>query len=139
MIKAAVKAIVRKLGYELVRPDYESRYADFEAFHRDVVKQVGPYTVTTPERIHALIESVRHCIRNHVEGAFVECGVYKGGSMMAVALALHIRRHPAYDAYPLCQGLSRPNRQYLKELWRLGLPLSLLYTAVVVLMVNLLW
>jgi len=45
-------------------------------------------------------------------------------NLMAVALALHIRRHPAYDAYPLRQGLSRPNRQYLKELWRLGLPIG---------------
>ena len=88
MIKAAVKSIFRKLGYELVRPDFESRYADFDALHRDVVKRVGPFTVTTPERIHALIESVCHCVRNRVEGAFVECGVYKGGSMMAVALAL---------------------------------------------------
>jgi len=39
-------------------------------------------------------------------------------------LAWHIRRHPAYDAYPLRAGLSRPNRQYLKELWRLGLPIE---------------
>ena len=45
-------------------------------------------------------------------------------NLMALALALHIRRHRAYDAYPLRQGLSRPNRQYLKELWRLGLPIG---------------
>jgi len=45
-------------------------------------------------------------------------------NLMALALALHIRRSRAYDAYPLCQGLSRPNRQYLKELWRLGLPIG---------------
>jgi MATE family multidrug resistance protein len=45
-------------------------------------------------------------------------------NLMAVALAVHIRRHPAYDAYPLRQGLSRPNRRYLKELWRLGLPIG---------------
>ncbi len=45
-------------------------------------------------------------------------------NLMALALAWHIRRHPAYDAYPLRQGLSRPNRQYLKELWRLGLPIG---------------
>lgn len=43
---------------------------------------------------------------------------------MALVLAWHIRRHPAYDAYPLRAGLSRPNLQYLKELWRLGLPIG---------------
>src|SRR3546814_6714877 len=43
---------------------------------------------------------------------------------MALALAWHIHRHQAYRAYPLLKGLSRPNRQYLKELWRLGLPIG---------------
>jgi len=47
---------------------------------------------------------------------------------MALALAWHIHRHPAYRAYPLLEGLSRPNRQYLKELWRLGLPIGGTYT-----------
>jgi hypothetical protein len=45
-------------------------------------------------------------------------------NIMALALALHIRRHPAYDAYPLRHGLLRLNRPYLKELWRLGLPIG---------------
>lgn len=43
---------------------------------------------------------------------------------MAVALAWHIKRHPAYTAYPLRQGLFRLNTQYLRELWRLGLPIG---------------
>ena len=43
---------------------------------------------------------------------------------MALALAWHIHRHPAYDAYPLRQGLSRLNLTYLRELWRLGLPIG---------------
>ncbi|TWC33858.1 MATE family multidrug resistance protein [Pseudomonas sp. SJZ078] len=45
-------------------------------------------------------------------------------SCMALALAWHIHRHPAYRAYPLLEGLFRPNHQYLKELWRLGLPIG---------------
>lgn len=47
---------------------------------------------------------------------------------MAVALAWHIKRHPAYTAYPLRQGLFRLNTQYLRELWRLGLPIGGTYT-----------
>src|SRR5476649_124000 len=45
-------------------------------------------------------------------------------SCMALALAWHIKRHPAYRNYPLLRGLSRPNWQYLRELWRLGLPIG---------------
>ncbi len=45
-------------------------------------------------------------------------------SCMALGLAWHIHRHPAYAAYPLLKGLSRLNGQYLRELWRLGLPIG---------------
>ncbi len=43
---------------------------------------------------------------------------------MALVLAWHIKRHAAYREYPLRRGLSRPNRQYLRELWQLGLPIG---------------
>ena len=43
---------------------------------------------------------------------------------MALGLAWHIHRHPAYDAYPIRKGLSRLNMTYLRELWRLGLPIG---------------
>lgn len=43
---------------------------------------------------------------------------------MAIALALYIRWHPAYAAYPLRKGLSRPSLPALRELWRLGLPIG---------------
>ncbi len=45
-------------------------------------------------------------------------------SCMALGLAWHIKRHPAYRNYPLLRGLSRPNWRYLRELWRLGLPIG---------------
>lgn len=43
---------------------------------------------------------------------------------MALALAAHIGRHPAYAAYPIRKGLSRLSRSHLSELWRLGLPIG---------------
>ncbi|MBD8569746.1 NorM family multidrug efflux MATE transporter [Pseudomonas syringae] len=43
---------------------------------------------------------------------------------MALALALHIGRHPAYAAYPIRKGLSKLSRSHLAELWRLGLPIG---------------
>lgn len=43
---------------------------------------------------------------------------------MALALAWHIKRHPAYAAYPISNGLSKLSRSHLKELWRLGLPIG---------------
>lgn len=44
--------------------------------------------MTSPERVLALINSVRYLQQNSVQGDFVECGVWKGGSMLAAALTL---------------------------------------------------
>jgi MATE family multidrug resistance protein len=43
---------------------------------------------------------------------------------MALALALHIRSHSAYAAYPIRQGFWQISRSHIKELWRLGLPIG---------------
>jgi hypothetical protein len=44
--------------------------------------------MTSEERIGALVEAVEYVVRNDIEGDFVECGVWKGGSAMVVALTL---------------------------------------------------
>lgn len=61
---------------------------DFDPVHVDIIQRVAPFTITSPERIHGLIDAVRYIVRNGIVGGFLECGVYKGGSMMTVALAL---------------------------------------------------
>ena len=53
--------------------------------------RVAPYTMTSPERGLALYNAVNHVIDNSVPGAFVECGVWKGGSSMLIALTLLAR------------------------------------------------
>jgi hypothetical protein len=44
--------------------------------------------MTSKERIFALCESVRYIVKNSIPGDVVECGVWKGGSMMAAAAIL---------------------------------------------------
>ena len=90
-------------------PDGE-RHADFSAQDVDTIRIVWRYTVTSPERIHALICAVEHVIGNHIAGDVVECGVWRGGSMMAVALTLlrlgvHDRTLWLYDTYA---GMTQP-------------------------------
>lgn len=62
--------------------------ADFEALHKTVYSKVKPFTMTSAERIYGLIEAVKYITRYQIEGAIVECGVWKGGSMMAIAQTL---------------------------------------------------
>ena len=55
---------------------------------REICGSVQPYTMTSPERILAAIRAVDYVVAQKIEGAIVECGVWRGGSMMAMALAL---------------------------------------------------
>jgi len=61
---------------------------DFAEHHAEIWRRVAPYTMTTPGKIEALAQAVEYAVARPVPGAFVECGVWRGGSMMAVALTL---------------------------------------------------
>jgi O-methyltransferase len=86
-LRRPVRRAVRRLGLEItrVRPPWPS---DFRQAEIDLYREVAPYTMTTPEAIHALAEAVRYVVLSEIPGSVVECGVWKGGSMMAVARTL---------------------------------------------------
>lgn len=53
-----------------------------------IIGRVKSFTMTSEERILALIDSVRHICQAELSGSIVECGVWRGGSSMAAALTL---------------------------------------------------
>jgi O-methyltransferase len=55
---------------------------------REIYQQVQSCTMTSAERVIAAIRSVDHVVEKGIAGGIVECGVWRGGSMMAMALAL---------------------------------------------------
>lgn len=88
-----VKGLTRRLGYDLVRIGSTVDGAfippeDCDEFTAGLMLDVRPYTLTSPERIMALVEAVRHLVRNEVPGAFVECGVWRGGSVLVMLRTL---------------------------------------------------
>ena len=54
----------------------------------ELYKKVNNYTMVEIERCYALYTSVKYILKNNIPGDFVECGVWKGGSSMLVALLL---------------------------------------------------
>lgn len=77
---------------------------------RAVIDKVRPYTMTSKERLVALMDAVRYIERYQIEGAIVECGVWRGGSMMAVAETLisldrHDRQLYLFDTF---EGMPPP-------------------------------
>ncbi len=83
--------------------------ADFMKIYR----RVYPFTMTSPVNVHTLYNSVRHLVAQDVPGDFVECGVWRGGSSMTMALALlqvgaAQRELFLYDTY---SGMEPPSRE----------------------------
>ena len=52
------------------------------------IEAVAPFTLTPPERVAAVCAATEYVVKQGVPGAFAECGVWRGGSMMAAALTL---------------------------------------------------
>jgi hypothetical protein len=111
-MKHIVKAAFAKAGWEFVRTtDREAgALVDLSPADREIVLRVSPYTMTGPERRASLLGAIDHVVRHRIPGDIVECGVWRGGSMMAVALALMARgdtsRHLyLYDTF---EGMSAP-------------------------------
>lgn len=70
------------------RPPTDNFPPDFDSVIVETIKKVSPATMTSKERIFALCKAVEYIVRNNIPGDIAECGVWKGGSMMAVAYTL---------------------------------------------------
>lgn len=87
----AIRNLAHKIGVDIVRYVPNSKHSfppDFDSVTIETILNVVSFTLTSPERIFALCEAVKYIIMHDIPGDIVECGVWKGGSMMAVARTL---------------------------------------------------
>lgn len=87
------------------------RMPDIDPETRAIFHRVAPFTMTSPERISAVCDAVRYVSKANIPGAYVECGVWRGGSSMAAALSLlavgESKRHLyLFDTF---EGMSTPS------------------------------
>ena len=94
LVKELVKDLVGRCGYEIRRRhplygfDAPTLPFDLDAATLKIFEQIRPFTLTSPERIFALKNAIEYVIKNNIAGDIVECGVWRGGSMMCAALTL---------------------------------------------------
>lgn len=69
--------------------------------------------MTSPERILALCHGVDHIVKHQIEGDIVECGVWRGGSMVATAKTLigHDQVDRRLWLYDTFDGMSAPSSE----------------------------
>lgn len=78
-------------------------------------RRCGPFTLASVERTYALHRAILHAVAAGIPGDVVECGVWRGGSAMAAALALmdakdRDRRIWLYDTF---EGMPEPETRDL--------------------------
>lgn len=88
-IKRGIINLARRVGRDVApQAAPAARPAGFTDQDCEIISACEAYTLTGPERLFNLIEAVRHVERHGISGDIVECGVWRGGSMMAVAMTL---------------------------------------------------
>jgi O-methyltransferase len=103
-IKDAIKNAIRRAGYELCRiphaapiaPQASQFLPDEPEWIREIFGFVQPFTMTSPERIATLCHAVEYLDRNEIEGDIVECGVWRGGSVISPFDVCSIGAHSIY-------------------------------------------
>jgi O-methyltransferase len=109
-----INRFLRVAGVELRRIQKEpvwpfDGFPDVEPWVAEIITKVRPFTMTSNERISALCHAVRYIARSNISGDIVECGVWRGGSMMAAAMTLlserETRRLHLYDTF---EGMPPP-------------------------------
>jgi O-methyltransferase len=119
MLGAIVRKAAKRFGFEITRisdaADY--RIPDVSPDIRGIIEQVRPYTMTSYERLAALCMAVEYVVSNNIPGVFVECGVWKGGSSMAAAMAYRRLCRDDVDLYlfDTFDGMSAPGKEDVRR------------------------
>ena len=87
-MKKIIKNLLQKTGYKISRINKDVYPIDYSKDFIEEYQSVEPYTMTSIERIFALKSAVKYTIKNNLNGSYVECGVWKGGSCMMIAKTL---------------------------------------------------
>ena len=83
--------MIKRLGYSIhkINVNKPAAFKDIkETEFWEIYDLCKPYTMTSVERMYGLYASVNYVLLNNIQGVFVECGVWRGGSAMMIAKML---------------------------------------------------
>jgi len=106
-----ISKIYNSFGYKLEKKNHNA-YNEYDEFI-DIYNICKPYTMTSIERMFALYKGVEYIVKNNIPGDFVECGVWRGGSSMLIAMALN--KFKVYDRniylFDTFEGMTDPTEK----------------------------
>src|SRR4051812_26786882 len=107
-LSAALRSLRRPDEQEPAPPGVpEARY---EPWEEAIAERALRDSLTSRERVVALVDAVRYCTERDIAGAFAECGVWRGGSVIAMIMALQrlgVEDRDIY-LYDTFEGMTEP-------------------------------
>jgi hypothetical protein len=91
-------------------PEAADPLADVSAEDHAIVRAALPYTMTGVPRLQAMVDAVRYCEERGIPGAFAECGVWRGGQVLAAIRTLQALGSESRDIYlyDTFEGMTEP-------------------------------
>jgi hypothetical protein len=90
---------------------FKNRLKNIDEQARETVIRTRDYTLLNPEKLYAFIQSIRYIHKFDIPGDIVECGVWRGGAIMAAALTLDQlgTQERTFYLYDTFAGMSKPS------------------------------
>lgn len=106
-------SLMHRLGLRITTrnsPLFEEVPRNLDREFLPIYEACRPFTMTSPDCLYAVYSAVKYVVANQIAGDVVECGVFKGGSIMTAAHALNhfgdrTRRLYLYDTFA---GMTEP-------------------------------
>lgn len=120
MIKSIAKKVLEsETGYKIYKKffylsaEMNQMFPDMEKEFLELKDICGRHTMTSVESLYYTYRSVKSVIENNIPGDFVECGVWKGGNTMMVALTLMKLNNTERNIYlyDTFEGMSEPTEK----------------------------
>ena len=106
------KIEIKKLNH-LVFPveasDEEKRIMKLVLKYKEGRKSKDPLTMVSVKQLWAAISAVKYVVKNNIDGDIVECGVWRGGCSIAMALVLkQLKSSKKIILYDTFEGMTAP-------------------------------
>src|SRR5947207_1583332 len=116
MVRQTIKrllALSERFGVKIITrnsPEFDSMPINVEPEFREIYERCRPYTMTGAGAMYGLFKAMQYIVQSGIGGDIVECGVYKGGSIMLCAQTLKLmgdrsRKLWLYDTF---EGMAEP-------------------------------
>jgi len=127
MVIQRLKTLFYDTRYKAFRFLDQAFRPDMEEEFKEIHKKCKRYTITSVQKMYSLYSAIKYVVQHTIPGDIVECGVFKGGSAMIMALTLNKmndleRKLYLYDTYA---GMTKPAKgdtnyrgEDVESIWR---------------------